>query len=307
MTEPRTIVPPPVHNNFYHLSGLGILVLNKIRHTIRGYRSPRPFPISEIDHAISYDYAVVDHWTNALSEYLGVPTILEGRTILELGPGADLGVGLITLLQGARKYNALDVNNLIGSVPASFYKSLFEKMRGEGATADVVAALARQVELTSTGTNDRLNHVVREDFDITVFADEGIDTVFSQAAFEHFDDVRATFDRLSRTVRPGTVLIAEIDLKTHTRWIRDIDPLNIYRYGDFIYDLFHFPGSPNRVRPKEYVRILCEMGWKNVQTRPLLRVDDQYLASVIPRLAPRFRDASAEIGYLSVMLYATWP
>lgn len=307
MTELRTVHLPTAHNTFYRIAGFCILVLNKIRHAIQGYRSPRPFPISEIDRAIDYDYSVVEHWTETLSEYVGKPVSLENRTILELGPGADLGAGLITLLRGARKYNALDVNNLAATVPKALYDALLAKMRRDGAAEDEICLLSQQLDLTSAGSNDRLNYVVRGDFDITAFANEGIDTVFSQAAFEHFDDIPATFARLTRTVRPGAVLIAEIDLSTHTRWLRDVDPLNIYRYSDFIYNLFRFAGSPNRVRPGEYVKILRELGWENVQVKPLVRVDDQYLAGVMPRLARRFRDASAEIEFLSVMLCATRP
>jgi SAM-dependent methyltransferase len=307
MREIRTIELPPARNTFYHFAGFGILVLNKIRHSLQGYRSPRPFPISEIDRAIDYDISVVDHWTQMLSEYVGHPVSLEGRTILELGPGADLGVGLITLSRGARKYNALDVNNLIATVPESFYEALFQVMRKNGTSAEQIGTLRSQLKSTSAGSNERLNYVVRDDFDISVFAEEGVDTVFSQAAFEHFDDIEKTFEQLTRTVRRGTVLIAEIDLNTHTRWIRDIDPLNIYRYSDLTYNLFRFAGSPNRLRPGDYAQALRQHGWENVQIKPLVRVGDQYLDQVRPRLAPRFRSSSAEVEYLSVMLCATKP
>ena len=304
MTELRTVHLPTAHNIFYHVAGFGILVLNKIRHAIQGYRSPRPFPISEINRAIDYDYSVVDHWIEALSEYVGKPVSLENRTILELGPGADLGAGLITLLRGARKYNALDVNNLAATVPMALYDALFAKMRRDGAAEDEIGLLSQQLNLTSAGSNDRLNYVVRDDFDITVFTDEGIDTVFSQAAFEHFDDVPATFECLTRTVRPGAVLIAEIDLNTHTRWIRDVDPLNIYRYSVFLYRLLRFRGSPNRHRPFEYKQILEKYGWDDIRIWPLVRVDDNYLLKVRNTLAPRFRDESNQIEYLSVMVCA---
>jgi ubiquinone/menaquinone biosynthesis C-methylase UbiE len=303
----RIIDLPPAHNAFYHLAGFGFLVLNKIRHSLQGYRNPRPFPISEIDRAIDYDISVVDHWTQMLSEYIGHPVSLEGRTILELGPGADLGVGLITLSLGAKKYNALDVNNLVASVPESFYEALFDRIKQNNGDHVDINVLRSQQKLTYAGSNDRLNYVVRDDFDITVFADEGIDTVFSQAAFEHFNDIPKIFAMLTRTVLPGTVLIAEIDLNTHTRWIRDIDPLNIYRYSDITYDLFRFAGSPNRIRPSEYSKALLDLGWENVQIKPLVRVGDQYLNQVRPRLARRFRSSTAEIEYLSAMLCATMP
>ena len=177
-------------------------------------------------------------------------------------------------------------------------------MAAQGATDSDIEILSTELGKTMEGNNDRLNYVVRDDFDIRVFSREGIDTVFSQAAFEHFDDVASTFEKLTATVRPGTVLIAEIDLNTHTRWIRDVDPLNIYRYSDFVYNLFRFAGSPNRVRPGEYAKLLEKLGWKDVEIKPLVRVDKDYIEAVLPRLSARFRSRIAEIEYLSVMVCA---
>ncbi len=305
MIKTRTIQLPEPRNVFYYFAGFAILFLNKIRHGLKGYQTPRTFPISEINQAVSYDLNVVNHWQAVFEEYTGKACDLTGRTILELGPGADLGIGLITLARGARKYNALDINNLVESVPDTFYSSLFDTMKESGIGDTLINVLQTQLNVTREGRNDRLNYVCRKDFNVTTFADEGIDTVFSQAAFEHFDDISHTFSQLSETVKSGTILIAEIDLNTHTRWIRDVDPLNIYRYSDFIYNLFHFPGSPNRLRPAEYVQILEQQGWQNIQIKPLVRVSENYLEKTRSSLAARFRQDKAEIEYLSVVICAT--
>jgi hypothetical protein len=63
--------------------------------------------------------------------------------------------------------------------------------------------------------------------------------------------------------------VAEIDLKTHSRWIRDHDPNNIYRYSNAIYRALWFRGIPNRVRPYEYRAIFEAHGWTNVRITPL--------------------------------------
>ncbi|HEX3048542.1 MAG TPA: methyltransferase domain-containing protein, partial [Bacillota bacterium] len=239
------------YNTGCHLLGAPILFLNKIKHSIQGYTSPRPFPISEFQRAIKYDDKVVQNWMKYLHQYTGMNSEIKDRTILELGPGADLGIGIILLKKGAQKYNALDVNNLVKSVPDQFYQKLFSYLEdinddNHGISIDF---LRSQLQLTCMGNNDRLNYICNQDFDLSVFTGEEIDFVFSQAAFEHFDNVEQTVSQLSKIVKPGTILIAEVDLKTHTSWIRDLDPLNIYRYSDFIYNLFKFRGSPNRLRP----------------------------------------------------------
>lgn len=304
---PLTVKHQPEPNNLaYYWIGFAFLVLNKIRHSMRGYTSPRPFPITQIKRAIEYDFSIVTHWLEILAEYTGTKADLAGKSVLELGPGADLGIGLIILWKGAKKYNAIDVHNLVKSVPDKLYEDLFHALGKTQADGKVpVDYLRSQLKLTQTEKNDRLNYICRQDFDITIFKDEGIDLVFSQAAFEHFDDIDRAFSQLSRTVKRGTVLIAEIDLNTHTRWLRDVDPLNIYRYNDTIYNLFRFRGSPNRIRPFQYRETLEKYGWDNIRIIPLTRVEDKYLSKVSKGLNPRFLDHKNQIEFLSVMLCAT--
>ena len=114
-----------------------------------------------------------------------------------------------------------------------------------------------------------------------------------------------TIAQLSEVVKAGTMLTAEIDLKTHTRWIRDWDPLNIYRYSDLIYNIFKFPGALNRLRPVEYRKILEKYGWGNITTTPLVVLEKGYLSRVVPSLIRRFRDPLNQMDYLSIMLLAT--
>lgn len=304
MAEVKTIRPDNIRNIFYHGIGGGFLFLNKIRHSLEGYKTPRPFPTTEIERAVQYDCKVVEEWLAQLKEYKG-DSALKGKSILELGPGADLGVGLILLAKGAKKYNAIDRHSLIQSAPKEFYVGLFEHLKETGHTKQEVNALKSELDLTLQGNNGRLNHVCRKDFDISIFEGEDIDLVFSQAAFEHFDDLDKVFSQLRKVVKSGGTLVAEVDLQTHTRWIRDADPLNIYRYRDYPYDLLKFPGSPNRVRPYEYQEILERSGWKDVHIDALLVLDGDYMSKVQNSLSERFRDSLNQMHILSMMICAT--
>lgn len=305
MSELKTVNTPKPRNFLYYWIGLTALVMIKARNHLRGYKTPRTFPMAEIKKAVEYDFSVVSHWLRVLEEYTNTKPSLTGKAILELGPGADLGVGLLLLAKGAKKYNALDVNNLVESVPEHFYDGFFDRLSatGESNQADI-GGLRAQLKLTQSGRNDRLNYVCRKDFDISVFGSSEIDHVFSQAAFEHFDDIDMTISQLSKVARSGAVLVAEIDLNTHTRWLRDVDPLNIYRYRDTLYNSLRFRGTPNRHRPIEYKQLLEKYGWKDVRILPLTRVDGDYLSKVRNTLAARFRDEPNQIEYLSVMVCA---
>lgn len=305
MTGVQVVKPNNVKNSFYHNAGLGLLFLNKIRYSLRGYKNARPFPTTEIQRAIEYDYRVVEAWLEHLDRYSERSSSLKDKAVLELGPGADLGAGLILLAKGAKKYNALDKHNLIKSAPQQFYDELFNYLERTGDKEKAADTLKSQLKLTLQDKNDKLNYLCRDDFDISAFEGEDIDLVFSQAAFEHFDDLGRVFSQLRRVVKSGAILIAEVDLQTHTRWIRDADPLNIYRYLDWTYGLFKFAGSPNRVRPLEYQKILEKNGWRDIQIQPLVVLDSEYMSKVQNSLGRRFRDSINQMSILSMMICAT--
>lgn len=300
-----TVCPPRAHNLAYHCVGGVILFLNKLRHAVQGYATPRPFAGSDIDRAIAYDVSVVSGWLRHLEAYAPEHARLCGKTILELGPGPDLGTGLILLSQGARSYWALDAHNLLPAVTGAFYERLFqeiERLNGETAPIGVLRAQLVQHE---QGKADRLRYVCRRDFDLAVFDGAGIDLVVSQATFEHFDDVARVIEQLSRVVSRGAMLVAQIDLTTHTRWLRERDPLNIYRYSDRLYRLTKFSGAPNRCRPFEYERLLADNGWFDIRLTPLAVVASAYLAQVGAALHKRFAHPRNQMDVLSIMVCAT--
>jgi len=292
----------PFKNQFFYVAGIAFLALAKTKSFLKGYSSPKPFDVSEIDRCVEYDIHVVNHWLKYLRKYTDATVDINGKNILELGPGSDLGVGLYLLALGAAQYNALDVNYLIKQTPMSFYEKLFEKMESLGISRETIEKQKEELEKFNLNNPDRLNYVVRDDFDLlSAFGEASIDIVFSQAAFEHFDDVEETISKLSKVCKKGAILVAEVDLKTHSRWIRDKDPNNIYRYPRWLYNLFRFRGIPNRVRPFQYKNILEKHGWKNVQIFPLETIDKEIAYCGLHR---DFLDEINQMEYLSIMLCA---
>jgi len=300
------IVSPPRVNNFlYWLMGGIILPINKIRHSIEGYTTPRTFDIHDFNRAVDYDLEVVKSWRYYLDSYTKTTNNLENKAILELGPGADLGIGLTLTALGAKRYNSLDVHNLVVSVPNGFYETFFNRISTIDNIKLSVEELKNQLDQTRQGNNDKINYIVDESFNLKRFSEEDIDLVFSQAAFEHFDDIPNTFLQLSEIVKSGCILIAEIDLSTHTRWIRDRDPNNIYRYSDWYYNTFKFRGSPNRLRPYQYKSILEDLGWNNVQIIPRISLSNEYVQQSQSGLTSKFSSQNNNMEQLSVILCAT--
>jgi SAM-dependent methyltransferase len=285
-----------------YAAGLGFLALAKAKHVLRGYSSPKPFPLAETERSIAYDLKVVDEWLLHLARYTGGSLTVSGKNVLELGPGSDLGVGLYLLAKGAAAYHACDVHDLTRAAPDSFYSALIERIVAiqRECAAEFLKA---QLESARTASPSKLRVAVRSDFDlIAAFGRETMDLVFSQAAFEHFDDVDRTVEQLSAVCRPGATIVAEIDLKTHSRWIHDKDPNNIYRYPDWIYRIFWFRGIPNRVRPYQYKQAFERHGWENVAIIPIERTTTQHPGAVC--VHDQFRAEKNEMNHLSIVLCA---
>lgn len=223
-------------NAIYWFLGVLFLALAKAKHAVHGYTTPKPF--SDIQRCITYDASIAENW---VEELRGFGESVRGKRVLELGPGSDLGTGLCLLSHGAASYTAFDRHDLAADVPPEIYTGLNTLMGSSFSPSD-------------------LNYIARRDFNMEVLP-QVFDLVVSNAAFEHFDDIERTARQLSKVVTPGAVLCAFIDLQTHSRWIREADPNNIYRYPRWLYRLFYFPGQPNRVRPHEYRQAFERCGW----------------------------------------------
>lgn len=299
--ETKTITPPKGVNNFlYFWLGLIFLAANKIRYKIKGYTRPRDFDVGDIDRAALYDKEVFEKYKYFLKNCFGRD--IDQATILELGPGADLGLGLLALGSGAKKYFAFDANKLAGTAPVELYKKLIKKNLPDLPDFEAKALLGE----AQTASRDvgRLSYVVRRDFCLEPLYGQDIDVVLSHSAFEHFDDPLKTIKELSRVASPGAAMVLEIDLQTHSRGLRDRDPLNIYRYPKWLYGLLSFRGAPNRVRVDEYERALKENGWTDIDIFTENIVDNDYFQNVRNSLAKEFQGKGDSMKDLSVIVCA---
>lgn len=295
--QPEQVQPKSIKNRFYHLAGFLILVLNKVRHTIQGYTRPREFSVTNIDMAIKYDVDVLNRLEEQLKAYTKTEDPFTKKVVLELGPGADLGISLLALQRGAKKYVGLDVNPLARKAPKALYQTMVDEHEMPKEYTDIIP-------LALAGRSEQVTYLVDTNFDPRVFSGEEIDLVISNAAFEHFDDIDETIRRTADVLLPGGVFIADIDLQTHTRWIRNADPLNIYRYSKTVWDFFAFLGSPNRVRPSEFKAALEKHGFKDIKIVPRIVLDKKYTEQVQPSLHSLYKDQE-DMEVLDFFIIAT--
>lgn len=288
------------HLIFFFL-GLAVLSVVKVKHRLLGYRTPKPFSASDLRRCVEYDRDTHRAYKQFLDEVTGHPAYVSGKRVLELGPGSDLGVGLLLLGSGAREYHGFDANDLAATAPRNLYDALLARF--EGPARETLEADLRAF-LQGTAAS-RLRYTVSSKFDLADAVEAGSTDVFlSQAAFEHFDDVDVTISQMSVAAAADAVAILIVDLQTHSRWIREWDPNNIYRFPAWLYRMFCFRGIPNRVRPWQYEEAFRRNGWASVGTVPLSLLSPKQAQAGHSFLARPFREPRAQMEWLTVLVWA---
>lgn len=277
--------------------GLGILAAVWAKHRIRGYTKPNRVSADNEQERVDYVHDVVQSWLR----FLPADVSLKGRDVLELGPGSSIATGALLLAHGARSYMAVDAFRLAEYEPA-LHRAAVERFPEALAPEDVERALA----LAGQPSGD---FAYRTDggFDIgALCGDRRFDLMVSCAAFEHFTDIEDTIAVLTKVARPGAVGLHIVDFQTHSGWIRDRDPNNIYRFPAWLYRLFAFPGQPNRKRPVDYVRAFEKNGWTDVRIVPASVVGDDLAGPSTAGLAAPFDGPDQDMTILNGAIVARY-
>lgn len=289
---------PALRNLEMTILGLGFLGLAWGKNRLHGYTTPNGVAKSDEAGKIAY---LLDIFA-ALRCFLPPQVDLRGRDVLELSPGSSRGNGVLFLALGARSYHAIDVFDLAGDEDPAFYDRLLDRFP-EGREADRARA---RVIACSSGARE-FGYAVGRDFDISCLAEgRSFDLIVSCAAFEHYDNPAGAIAGLTQVARPGCESVHIIDLQTHSRWIRERDPNNIYRYPEPIYRLFRFPGQPNRQRPADYVRSFSAEGWSDVRFMPSRTIDPALRGVSLRGLAAPFA-GQEDMSILDGALTARYP
>lgn len=184
----------------YYWIGIPFLFLAAAKNRLRGYTTP-----TENNGSVESSRKHVDGQFQAWCETLG-EGIWDGKRVLELCPGDSLGVGVRALESGAVSYMAVD---------------MFSLVKPENS-----AAIAKD-----PATLEKLSYKVDREFCIPeMVGGRKFDLIISCVAFEHHDDPARTIREIGEVTAEGGMTAHIIDFISHSRWIRQKDPNNIYRY-----------------------------------------------------------------------------
>jgi SAM-dependent methyltransferase len=142
---------------------------------------------------------------------------IQGKTILEIGPGQTAGLGLLFILSGARKYTSIEAYK--DSNWNNFYtiQSLLELVR----TIDYELDLKLLEEVVSFENNqikfnpnyiDEIWQDPKQQFSLD---SDSIDITYSMSVMEHVEDPENYIRDMYRVIRKDGICIHGIDLMEH--------------------------------------------------------------------------------------------
>lgn len=173
-----------------------------------------------------YNIGIHRYYNTFIEEYLGRD--VKAR-VLEMGPGINLGTGLIFAMAGSRKYYGLDIYKDPDLLGAPQYESIVKLLSLVApdrikTPADAIMKIAGgQVSFDK----DRIEYLYpRQSYDIPL-SDGSLDFVFSHATFEHIADPSKTIAATYRVLRKGGITAHQIDLRDHRDFSKPLEFLKI--------------------------------------------------------------------------------
>jgi len=173
----------------------------------------------------SYNFGIYNVYRSIQREYLGSE---RPARILEIGPGANLGVGLIFALTGAEKYYGLDIYmdpELFATAQYESIAYLLQLASGEKPLRKVGAVMTvkdGEVEFAK----ERLEYLYpRQSYDIPL-PDRSLDYVFP-ATLEYVVDPEKTVQAIHRVLRKGGVTAHQIDMRDHADFSKPLEFLKV--------------------------------------------------------------------------------
>lgn len=216
---------------------------------------------------------------------------LQGKFVLELGPGDTLATGLLFVAYGARRYLAVDrfAFNLDSEKNAAVYRLLLDSLDGERRAR---AEKAVRWDCGRAVLQSDLVGVLRQSAECFE-TPEPVDLLVSQSALEHMRDLSRVFARMGAVCRPGAWMVHGVDLSDH-HFYPD-DPFKFLYFSPATWTAMHaFRGNPNRERFPLYRELLHRNGFRLINLDVLPVVTIAAVREARPRLHPVFQRLSDE-------------
>ena len=207
------------------------------------------------------------------------------KTVLEIGPGFNLGVLFLAALGGARKAIGVDCfthdmgpeHDFIMSMYSSIMKDPTVPIINDNLwnTERLTDEFAKIIQKDNYGKyafkKDRIEFLHPYSADKLPVPDSSIDLVITSAAFEHFLNPADVVKELFRISSRGGISCHAIDMRDHRDFTKPLEFLTINENEwDEINRRSLGYSSTNRLRPKQIISLFNSAGFDLDGVKPLI-------------------------------------
>lgn len=213
-------------------------------------------------------------------------SFLQGKTILEIGPGDSLGVAFLFLANGAEQVICIDRFPLLQDMHKNTQVAkLFLKELPEQQGKCFLNSISFDGKENVVWDNSRLRYCCSRKGAIPV-QDKKVDLVVSNAVLEHVSKLDELFCELSRITKPGALMVHAADLGPHQLNLNN--PLDFLLMPEWLWQLMTSQrGAPNRARKSYYENILKKYSFEILQMEVTERFSQKDVDAILrhnPRL-----------------------
>lgn len=231
---------------------------------------------------------------------------LQGKRILEYGPGDVPGVAVLMVAHGAGQVVCVDRFPMVRMSPKNIriVKIMLERLPQP--VRERAEACFRQAAHPESGLDPQcIDYLVRPG-GLSGLANE-VDLVISRAVLEHVNDLPATFRDMYAALKPGGIAIHLVDLKSHG--LHRENPLDFLNWPTWLWSLMYSAkGVPNRLRVNAYRDAIAQSGLEVIAMKPTLLASPDDVRAIRAELADPFRKLSDEdLSWLGFWLVCRKP
>ena len=242
-----------------------------------------------VEADVEYTMQIAHRYSNEFKR-LGVS--FAGTSVLELGPGRNLGWPLIMAARGAR-VTVSDV--CLVAWDRSYHPEYYRRLadRCEGSIRDEIKRVTKDGGSHEAFPIRQLQEPAET---LPSVADGSCDVVLSHAVLEHVFDLPTVVKTLARVTAMGGVNIHQIDFRDHRDYDRPLEFL-LPSNEEFLREPDAVLGRGNRWRLSETLHLFEQADFEVLESLPDSPCDPEYLAEFLRRLPSgnvRFRNADHE-------------
>ncbi len=240
---------------------------NRLLKDFRGkITSGRTTGALNVDEALDHSLSIFEQYQLGLADAGFSNSFIEKKSILEIGPGSNLGVQLSFISEGARRAYALDRFEDVQSTSkeTALYDRIVFRLNEE--KRKKCSEAYRSKSDFPVFTDDKIKYIGNCSIEeaLSEFTDESgkitmeFDLIVSHLALEHIADINKGIYSIAELMKPGGICIFICNLGSLGGvYKHEEERLRLLYYPEKLWRrMFSERGGSNRVRAQEYKELL---------------------------------------------------